>query len=162
MRKILLLGCPGSGKSTFGRKLRDKTGLPLFYLDQIWFREDKTTVPREVFDARLQKITSGPEWIIDGNYQRTIETRLKSCDTVFLFDLPYEVCLQGALERVGNDREDLPWKEREADPEFLQWIHDFPHDALPYIRELLKKYEGRFQLTEFHSREEADKFIETL
>lgn len=41
MKKVLILGCPGAGKSTFARKLRDKTGLPLYYLDMIWHKPDQ-------------------------------------------------------------------------------------------------------------------------
>lgn len=88
MQKIIIIGSPGSGKSTFSRKLRDVTGLPLFYLDMLWHLPDRTNVSREEFDRRLSEILSGEKWIIDGNYQRTLELRLRECDTVFLFDLP--------------------------------------------------------------------------
>ena len=40
MRKIIIIGCPGAGKSTFARKLRDDTNLPLYYLDMLWHKED--------------------------------------------------------------------------------------------------------------------------
>ncbi|MEY8605912.1 hypothetical protein [Muribaculum intestinale] len=32
MKKVIIIGCPGAGKSTFARKLSAKTGLPLYYL----------------------------------------------------------------------------------------------------------------------------------
>lgn len=121
-RKIIVIGSPGAGKSTFSRQLRDITGLPLYYLDMINHRPDRTTVSREEFDSRLSEILSKDEWIIDGNYQRTIETRLEHCDTVFLLDFPLEVCLAGAAARVGAKREDMPWVEEEFDEEFRQWI----------------------------------------
>ena len=88
MKKIIVIGCPGSGKSTFARKLRDITGLPLYYLDMIWHKPDKTTVTREEFDTELEKILEKDSFIIDGNYGRTLEKRFLCCDTVFLFDLP--------------------------------------------------------------------------
>ena len=47
MKKVIVIGSPGAGKSTFSRKLRDKTGLPLFYLDMIWHKPDKTNITRE-------------------------------------------------------------------------------------------------------------------
>lgn len=77
MKKVILIGSPGAGKSTFGRRLRDITGLPLYYLDQLWHRPDKTTVSREEFDRRLREILLNDQWILDGNYQRTLEVRLK-------------------------------------------------------------------------------------
>ena len=73
MKRILVIGCPGAGKSTFARALRDRTGLPLWYLDQIWHRPDRTTVSRAEFDARLTGLLRGDAWIIDGNYLRTLE-----------------------------------------------------------------------------------------
>lgn len=83
MRKIIVIGSPGAGKSTFARKLRDKTGLPLHYLDAIWRRSDKTNITRDEFDSKLADILKTDEWIVDGNYGRTLEMRLKACDTVF-------------------------------------------------------------------------------
>ncbi len=109
MKKIIVIGSPGAGKSTFARKLRDKTGLPLYYLDMIWHKPDKTNISKKEFDQRLSEIIACENWIIDGNYQRTIEARLKACDTVFLLDYPLEICLSGAIERVGIKREEMPW-----------------------------------------------------
>ena len=54
--KIMIIGSPGSGKSTFARKLRDKTGLPLFYLDMIKHKLDRTTISSEEFDKKLYEI----------------------------------------------------------------------------------------------------------
>ena len=100
MKRVIVIGCPGSGKTTFAEKLNKITGLPLYHLDAIWHKPDKTHIPREEFDQRISEIFATDEWIIDGNYGRTVEMRLKECDTVFLFDLPTEVCLQGALSLI--------------------------------------------------------------
>lgn len=162
MNKAIIIGCPGSGKTTFAEKLQKCTGLPLYYLDAIWHKPDKTHIPREEFDQRIAEIFETPRWIIDGSYKRTIEMRMKQCDTVFLFDLPVEVCLQGVTDRVGKERYDLPWLETELDPEFKQFIEDFPKDTLPYIYELIEKYKDEKRVIIFKSREEADGFIEKL
>ena len=82
-KKVIIIGSPGSGKSTFARKFRDITGLPLHYLDMIWHRPDKTTVSKEEFDSELEKILNKDSFIIDGNYSRTLEVRFYNCDTVF-------------------------------------------------------------------------------
>lgn len=162
MRKVIVIGCPGSGKTTFAEKLNKCTGLPLYYLDAVWHKPDKTHITREEFDKRISEIFVTDEWIIDGNYKRTIEMRLKESDTVFLFDLPTDVCLQGAAERVGKERYEMPWIETEFDPEFRRFIEDFPKDTLPYIYELLEKYNKDKEIIIFHSLKQADKFIEGL
>ena len=162
MKKVIVIGCPGAGKSTFSRALRDRTGLPLVYLDRIWHRPDRTTVSRAEFDSALDAVLRQDRWIIDGNYQRTMENRLKACDTVFLLDFPVELCLESAAARIGTVREDLPWVEAEFDPEFRKWIEDFPKEQLPRIYELLKQYEHEKQVIIFKNREEMTCWIEAF
>ena len=154
MERIIVIGNSGAGKSTFARKLHQATGLPLYHLDLLWHRPDRTNVSREEFDARLGEIISHDRWIIDGNYQRTLEWRLQACDTVFLLDYPVELCLSGVEQRMGKERPDMPWQETEWDPEFHQWIVDFPNRQLPQARLLLEQYREEKEIIVFTSREE--------
>ena len=96
MEKALIIGCPGAGKSRFARALHQVSGLPLYHLDLIWHLPDRTHLPRQAFDEKLGEILQEKQWIIDGNYLRTLERRLAACDTVFLLDFPVELCLAGA------------------------------------------------------------------
>ena len=162
MKKVIVIGSPGAGKSTFARKLKEKTGLPLWYLDMIWHKPDKTNISREEFDERLQEIIRGERWIIDGNYLRTLEVRLQSCDTVFLLDYPLEICLAGAEARIGKTREDMPWMETEFDEEFRQWILDFSKDQRPVIYGLLERYRKIRRIYIFHSREENESWFSQI
>lgn len=162
MSKIIVIGCPGAGKSTFSRKLSDVTGIKLHYLDMLWHKPDKTHISREEFDIELEKIMTNESWIIDGNYTRTLEARLKECDTVFLLDYPLEICLEGAASRIGKERVDLPWTEDEFDEEFKQYIIDFSKDNLPVIYELLDKYRDTKKIIIFKSRNEADDYLENI
>ena len=111
MQKVLVIGCSGAGKSTFARRLRDSTGLPLYYLDRLWHKPDRTHITREAFDRTLAEWLARPAWIIDGDYSRTLPQRLAACDTVFFLDYPTEVCLDAIVHRVGQVREDMPWVE---------------------------------------------------
>lgn len=159
MKKIIVIGCPGAGKTTFAEKLRDKTGLSLFYLDAIWHKPDRTHISREEYDARLSEILALDSWIIDGNYSRTLEARIAACDTVFLFDLPVEVCTEGAISRLGKARYDMPWIDTELDPRLKKEIEDFPSKNLPCIYALLDKYKEGKSFVIFKSREDADDFL---
>ena len=160
--KIIVIGCPGAGKSTFARKLRDQTGLPLYYLDMLFHNPDRTTVSREAFDAGLQEILQQPAWIIDGNYRRTLPLRFEACTDVFLFDVPVEQCVKNAAARVGTVLEDLPWVETEFDPDFRQYILDFPTEQLPAIRDLIDRYCDTRNITVFHSAAEADDWLSRI
>ena len=158
MKKVIVIGCPGAGKTTFAEKLRDKIGLPLFYLDAIWHKPDRTHISREEYDVRLAEILALDSWIIDGNYSRTVESRLSACDTVFLFDLPVEVCIDGAISRLGKKRYDMPWIDTELDPNLKKEIEDFPNKNLPTIYALLEKYNDK-NIIVFKHRVEADEFL---
>lgn len=162
MQKVIIIGSSGAGKSTFARKLRNVTGLPLYYLDMLWHKTDRTTVSREEFDLRLGELLKQDRWIIDGNYQRTLEIRLRACDTVFLLDIPLEICLFSVEARIGQRREDMPWVETEFDAEFRQWILDFPENRLPEIYALLEKYQNEKNIVIFKSRAAADQYLENV
>ncbi len=160
-KKAIVIGSPGAGKSTFARKLRGATGLPLYYLDMLFHRPDRTTAPRDEFDAALHRIMERDEWIIDGNYKRTLPQRFQAADAVFLFDLPVEACLEGAVSRIGSVREDMPWVEESFDPDFRQYIIDFPKDQMPLIRGLCLAAADK-NVVVFTSRGEADAYIRSL
>ena len=159
MKKIIVIGCPGSGKTTFAEKLKDKIGLPLFYLDAIWHKPDRTHISRDEYDARLAEILALDSWIIDGNYSRTIESRISACDTIFLFDLPVEICLDGAISRLGKGRYDMPWIDTELNPNLKREIEEFPSKHLSTIYALIDKYNAGKTVIVFKSREQADTFL---
>ena len=162
MKKAIVIGCPGSGKTTFAEKLRDRTNLPLFYLDAIWHKPDRTHISREEYDARLAEILPLEKWIIDGNYSRTIESRISACDTIFLFDLPIAVCLEGAVSRLGKKRYDMPWIDTVLDPRLEKEIEEFPLKNLPVIYSLIEKYKDGKTVVIFKSRKQADEFLTQL
>lgn len=159
-KRVLVLGCPGSGKSHFARRLAEITDFPLFHLDLIWHRADRTTVSQQEFDTRLDRILEGTRWIIDGNFQRTLARRLERCEAAFLFDLNLVDCLAGVEDRIGQKRPDMPWIENEFDPDFRQWIMNFGRDRFPEIMDLLAN--AHCEKIIFKSRSEADGWLREL
>ena len=160
MKKIIVIGCPGAGKTTFSEKLADKTGIKLFYLDAIWHKADKTHISRDEFDVRLGEILALDSYVIDGNYSRTLERRIAACDTIFFFDLPTEVCLDGVISRIGKKRPDMPWIDEELDPSLKAEVEAFRDKNISIIYELIEKYKSGKTVVIFKSRKEADEFLQ--
>ena len=161
MERVIVIGCPGSGKSTFSRTLHNITGLPLVHLDMLFWNADKTTVEKPLFLERLQAVLTQRQWILDGNFSSTLELRMQSCDTVIFLDYPVEICLEGVRSRIGTRRTDIPWVETEEDPEFMEYIRNFSGGHRAQILDLLAKYADK-DIHIFTSRAEADLFLEQL
>ena len=161
MKKVIVIGCPGSGKSTFARALSETTGLPLYYLDMMYWNADRTQVEKAIFRARLSEALAKECWIIDGNYGSTMTMRLEAADTVFFLDYPTEVCLEGIRARMGKPRPDMPWVEESEDAEFLEFVKSYNTESRPRVVELLNAYTEK-EIHVFHSREDAAAFLRQL
>ena len=159
--RILVLGCPGSGKSTLARALAARTGLPLVHLDNIWWRADGTHIPREDFDRALDGLLRGEQWIMDGDYSRTYEVRIRAADTVIFLDYPEAVCMDGIRARVGQPRPDMPWAETALDPELVTLVQNYRRDDRPALLSLLAQYPDKHALI-FTSRQEAEQWLSRL
>ena len=160
-KRVAVIGCPGGGKSTFSRALRDRVELPLYHLDAIYWREDRTHLSREEFYPLMREIIAREEWIIDGNYQSTLEWRIAACDLLIFLDYPAEMCLDGVRARRGQKRSDMPWVEDGDDQEFLEFIRAFETESRPRILELIEKYPDKAVVT-FRTREEAEGYLAGL
>ena len=161
MQRIIVIGCPGSGKSTFSRVLHQKTGIPLYHLDMMHWNADKTTVEKSVFLERLSAVLEKNEWIIDGNYSSTMELRMMACDTVIFLDLPLGVCLAGIQERRGKPRSDMPWCDTEEDTEFAEFIKSYHKLQKPKVLELFEKFRDKTIIV-LNSREQVNAFVHSL
>ena len=161
MKRIMVIGCPGSGKSTFSRKLHKLTGIPLYHLDLMYWNPDRTIVDKSVFHERLVNAIQSKEWIIDGNYKSTLEMRLQACDTVVFLDYTVNVCLDGIKKRRGKPRTDMPWIENEEDGEFIEFVKNYNCQNRPRVMELLNQYANK-DIYIFKERKEANEFLNHL
>lgn len=163
MKRIIVIGCPGSGKSTFSRTLQEKTQLPLIHLDMLYWNADGTCVQKEVFLERLNQAVRQDAWIIDGNYGSTLELRMKACDTIIFLDYPLDVCLDGIQARRGQARSDIPWIEPtdNMDESFVEFVKDYRQTSRPGVMQMLQKYEDK-NIIILKSRDEGNVFLKGL
>ncbi len=167
MKKVLLIGSPGSGKTTFGKELAKRTGLPLVHLDKLYHRDNwQISISKEEMDALIQNELEKPKWILDGNYNRTLAHRLQYCDTVFYFDLPMPVSLWGAIKRTivnyGKTREDVSGncveKFDKQKVGFFKFIINFNKEHRRHYTQLLNEAEN-VNVIVFKSRKDVENFL---
>ena len=159
MKKVIIIGCPGAGKSYFAKKLHHITKIPLYHLDMIWHKPDKTHISRAEFDNELLKIFQKEAWILDGDYSRTMEMRMQACDTIILFDIPYEICKQGIEKRQGIKRDDMPWYSFQIDTDLLNEVKHYIPQQRPKVERLLDKFRYSKEIIIFKTREEAEEWL---
>jgi adenylate kinase family enzyme len=166
MRRVLVIGGNGAGKSYFSIALSEKTGIPLVHLDRLKWREGWQSASREEFDTLLAAELEKPEWIIDGNFQRTMPWRLEYADTVFYFDFSTVKCVFGVLGRVrrnyGKSRPDMGGGNVEKlDFTFLKDVLRFRRRNSKRTKELLGGH-PEIAVTVFRSRRQAERFLKEM
>jgi len=129
-KKISIIGCAGTGKSTLARQLGQITGLPVIHLDRIFWQPNWQSISDEEMQQRIQEQIANPAWIIDGNYSITKHGRLEASDVVIFIDFPRVMAIHNVLKRQlifhNTPRPDMAdgCKEK-IDAEFLKWIWNF-------------------------------------
>jgi adenylate kinase family enzyme len=133
MKRVVIIGCGGAGKSTLAQELGKRTGLPVIHLDSIFWLPGWVEMNRDEFDRKIRAELEKEQWIIDGNYNRTMPERVARCDTIIYLDFPRIVCLYGIFKRlltnIGKTRPDMGegCPER-IDWEFLKWVWNYNKD----------------------------------
>lgn len=165
MKRVLVLGCAGSGKSTFAKNLGQVLNLPVFHLDQYFWQPGWVESDRPKFNATVADIARQESWIIDGNYKGSLPTRLAYADKVILLQIPRFRCLLNVLSRTfryrGRTREDMTMDCPERiEWEFLKFIWTYNSQYRPALEEILNEHEVETIRLDSHSQ--ANTYLASL
>ncbi len=167
MRKVLVIGSGGAGKSTFARRLGETLGLPVVHLDSCYWQPGWVEPPKDDWLKTVEGLLARDEWVMDGNYSDTLAVRLAACDTVIFLDLPRTVCLWRVFKRAlmyhRKSRPDVAEGCVETlNAEFFRWVWDYPKRSRPKVIRRLKEHARSKQLIRLRSRAEVRKFLDGI
>lgn len=162
MQRVLILGSPGAGKSTFSHRLAARCGLHVVHLDQHYWQPGWREPDADVWHETIKRLLAQPRWIMDGDYGGTLDMRLREADTVFFLDLPRWLCIMRVLKRIrttyGRTRPDLAdgCPER-FDWEFMKYVWNYPSNRRPGLVAKLETFEG--QVLTFRKSREIESYL---
>lgn len=165
-QRIVVIGSPGAGKSTFSKQLSKIIDIPLYHLDRVYWLPNFTDPNPDDWEKKHNEIIKKDKWIIDGNYYSTMKQRLERATIVYFLDYSRYLCVKSALRRMkeyeNGKRDDITTGCVETyDREFLQWIWDFPVKYRPEIIKELAEHPN-IEIISFKTRDEANRYLEKL
>lgn len=167
--KIIIIGCPGAGKSVLTKTINDFLHCPVLHLDKIYHTGGKSHITRNELVTIVSEFASTHEqWIIDGNYISTLEMRVILADTIIVLNIPSEICVDNACKRakenikLGVNRNDMAEGfDYTITEEFINFIKSFENDTMPKIKTILSKYPNK-NIKILSNYREVEKFIDNL
>lgn len=166
MKKIIVIGCPGAGKSTLVFKLKDILNYPVLHLDKVYHITTDQHITRDELRAIVADFAkSSDKWIIDGNYISTVEERIKLADTIIILDIDTQICIQNVINRSKKEKTaDMAagFDNSKIKDGFLEFISKFKSETLPILMSYVEKYKNEKEFIIFHNYDEVNSFLANL
>ena len=166
MKRIIVIGSSGAGKSYFSRRLGEILDIDVIHIDKIYWQPGWIEPAKDEWNARLREVLSGDSWIIDGNYGGTLEMRLAAADTAIFLDTSRLLCIWRVIRRVitfrNGSRPDMAdGCDEHFDWKFLAWIWQYPKRSRPRIEKILRDTETGKTVIRLRSRDEIAAFLQS-
>lgn len=173
MKKIIVIGIPGAGKSVLSRRLGQKCQVPVYHLDAIYHLPNREELDRSAFEAKQAIMMATDNWLIDGNYTGTLPLRLAQADTVIWLDFSAPLSVLRIIKRSWRFRQnkstrpDMPdyFEEVMFDKDyrdFLKYVWTFNRKVRPFIVSALENRPKTVNLIVLKNRRQVAKFLDNL
>ena len=148
MRKVLVIGSGGAGKSTLAIELGTILDLPVVHLDRLHWKPGWVEPDKETWRETVREVVAGDRWIIDGNYGGDLDLRVPHADTIIYLDFPPLVCVWRVLKRrfqyrKGGRPDMAPGCDERFDREFLKfvwWVWNYRRNSRPRILDAIARH----------------------
>ncbi len=164
MKKILVIGPGGAGKSTFANRLGELLNIEVIHLDKCYWRPGWIETPKPEWRKVVEELIGRDAWIMDGNYSGTLDIRLKECDTVIFLNMPRTLCLWRVLRRAVMYRSKGRPDMAEGCPEglnleFILWIWNYRRRSRPKALKLFESNSQGKKIIWLKSRSDVETFL---
>lgn len=167
MKRIVLIGCGGAGKTTLATTLHHITDIPLIYLDKLYWKPNWEERSKAEWVAIVEHLISEESWIIDGNYGSTMDIRFKRADTIIFMDRSRWVCLYRVVKRMlmyhGKVRPDMGADCAERfDWAFIKYIYRYNDTRRPKILQHIEQLKTHKNIIILSNNREVKRFSEKI
>ena len=164
MRKILVIGSGGAGKTTFARRLGELRNIEVLHLDSLYWNPGWVETPKPEWLKTVEELVARDAWIMDGNYSGTLDLRLRACDTVIFLDLGRAICLWRVLKRWmryrNRSRPDMAAGCHEQfNPEFILWVWNYRRRTRPKVIKMLRENSGGKKVIWLRSPADVERYL---
>ena len=165
LKRVAIIGCGGSGKTTIGRRIAAVIDAEITHLDAVYYDDEWNKLPQEKFAQIQEELVAADTWVIDGNYAGTLPIRLRRATHVIFLDLPAITCLWGIVQRRRRYRggqhkndgvyDNINWG-------FIRYVWGYRREMAPRVRALIAAHAGHAQVHIVRSRRAANRLVEQL
>jgi adenylate kinase family enzyme len=164
MKRVLVIGSGGAGKSTFAARLSRVLDVEVIHLDVLYWKPGWIETPKPQWREKVAALVKRDTWIIDGNYSDTFDIRFAACDTVIFLDVARRVCLWRVLKRRllyrSGGRPDMAAGCNERfDLQFLLWIWSYPRRTRPKVLQRVRENSPGTETIQLRTQAEIEGFL---
>lgn len=149
IQRIVIVGTPGSGKSTLCSRIGETLHIPYYHLDHYAW-EGRTLVKGERLQKQVEAIVATEAWIVDGTYSQTLDQRLARADVLIVLSDTRWRCILRVVRRyikgkfqsqIGDNPDTLSF-------EFIKYIWNYERDVLPKVYRIYQRHAQTCRLWE--------------